>query len=579
MTAPVRGAIILRVHRPRVAALATAALIACGDAGGRDTGGPGITTASAPTGPDPTAATAAASTGDDDTAGPAPTDTTAPSPTQGDPTTAPDDPTGGPPPLDCTAHPDDPACDCDARRGDDYVLGPCAPACRDEAWRYVLWLTSYNVAGTLGYGEHQGLGVLGTRYLYDRRYAPADGVDAPWRPGGGLWSVGAAVTVAEQFRARTTAPGGEVYEVAEELPGDADDLFSGETSPRVPVLLPHPELDVAALCEPPETVLDRRFYNHGRTLAEEVPNHPWDSFFIRRDLIPLQALAAIEVVRRPDGTLVGPGTAAAVEQCLDTLRDGFCDARCGNCSYVLSTGFGVPLGDPPANQIDGIPQGTHGPYQIGPDGALVDARDNFSRLEDGRVVWYVGGSSFGRAAQVAEYDPWPDPDPVVVDPGSFLSVVGPLGPGETIPDQYEDAFTHCVDPDAWVSSQSPILTTPMISGRWGHNSNSDAQADLVHFLDCADDPVAAADPLWWNDSACLACGEPRLENGAPTQAPCQDLTFTAASYWDAAPGAHDVDDLDLGRYTAVGPERVEAARMSLVPDPVCAFSQQPVFGM
>lgn len=555
---------------------------ACGDGSGRDSAGPGsgLTSASGATTPGGSAdaTDAATETGVDPTGG-------GPGASAGATSamTATSDATeGDPPPIDCPQHPDDPACDCDAKDGADYRLGPCDPACQDETWRYVLWATSYNVSGTLGYGEHQGLAILGTHYRYDRRYATADGVSAPWRPGGALWAVGAPVSAADQFRARTMAPGGEQYEESVEMPGDVDDLFPGETSPLTPVLAPHPVLDAAALCEAPTRVVDRRLYNHGRTLAEEVPNHAWDSFFERRDLIPLQALAAIELTRRRDGTLAGPGTAGEVEQCLETIRDGFCDAQCGNCSYVLSTGFGLPLSSTPDNQIVDIPKGTQGPYQEGPTGAPVDARSNYSRLEDGRIVWYVGGSSWGRSEEVAEYVPakWPDPDLVPLDAGSYVSVVGPLGPGQMVPNQYDDPFTHCVDPDAWVVSQSPILTTSMISGRWGHNSNSDAQADLVQFLDCGDAPVKAADPLWWNDSACHACGEPRLEGGSvPTQAPCEDLTFTAASYWEVAPGAHDVDDLDLGRYTAVGPERVKAAYMSQVPDPVCAFSQQPVFGM
>lgn len=557
---------------------------ACGDAGGRDTAGPasGIALTAG------TGSSGETLTGSDPSGGPgnAPTDTGPGEATSNATTTAATtltttDATSGGPALDCAQHPDDPECDCDAKDGADYRLGPCDPACQDEARRYVLWVTSYNVSGTLGYGEHQGLALLGTRYRYDRRYTRDHGVDAPWRPGGVLWAVGAAVSTAEQFLARTTAPGGEHYEDSVEMPGDEDDLFPGETSPQTPVLAEHPVIDAAALCEAPTTVLDRRLYNHGRTLAEEVPNHAWDSFFDRRDLIPLQTLAAIEVVRRRDGTLEGPGAASDVEQCLDTIRDGFCDSQCGNCSYVLPTGFGVPLSSPPDNQIEDIPQGTMGPYQEGPNGEPVNARTNYGRLEDGRSVWYVGGSSWGRAEDVAKFSPdqWPDPDLLTLDTGSFISVVGPLAPGDQLPDKYDDAFTHCVDPAAWVSSQSPILTTTFISGRWGHNSNSDAQADLLQFLDCADAPLEAMDPLWWNDNACHACGDPRLEAGVPTQAPCQDTTFTATSFWEVAPGAHDVDDLNLGRYTAVGPERVKASHMSQVPDPVCAFSQQPVFGM
>ncbi|MEZ4453390.1 MAG: hypothetical protein R3B09_28255 [Nannocystaceae bacterium] len=503
-------------------------------------------------------------------------------PSGGDPSTgvATSETTDGPP-IDCAAHPEDPACACDAMEGGEYTLGPCSPGCRDEVWRYALWVTSYNVAGTLGYGEHQGIALLATRYRYDPRFPATDGIEAPWRVGGALWAVGDGISESAQFLARTTAPGGEVYGPSEELPGDSDDLFAGEMQPETPTLVAHPVIDASALCEPPERVIDRRFYNHGRTLAERVPNHAWDSFFWRRGLIPLENLAAFEVSRTHDGQEAGVAADAAVRACLDVLDDGFCDARCGNCSYTLSTGFGVPFSSPPDNQIEGIPQGTTGPYQIGAMGQLVEVRENTSRLEDGRIVWYAGGSSWGRASEVADYAPeeWPDPDPVTVDAASFMSVVGATTPNQPIPSDYDDAFTHCVDPTAWYASQSPILTTSLISGRWGHNSNSDAEAELRQFLDCADDPAGAALSTHWNAAACAACGEPRTVDGAPTQAPCQDLTHTAWSYWEVTPGIHNVDDLDLGRFSAVGSERVAVDHLSGVPDPICAWSGEPVYGM
>lgn len=567
--------------------IVAAAVAACGDPDGRGTLGSGAGVSGAgklsETAADEGESESDAASGEGDTTMDG--DSDAGTGTSGDDSATESDSgsdTTGPPPVDCAVNPDDAACDCEAMEGGDYVLGPCDPACRDQSWRYALWVSNYNVAGTLGYGEHQGMALIGTRYSYDPRYAPTDGEAAPWRPSGSLWAMGDAVSEAQQFRARTTAPGGETYVEPVEMPGDVDDLFINETLPLTPVLAAHPVIDSAALCEEPERVIDRRFFNHGRTLAERVPNHAWDSFFWRRDLIPLEEVAAFEVARTHDGVAQGVGTAEEVGACLDVLRDGFCDARCGNCSYVLPTGFGLPFGQAPANQIQGIPEGTEGPYQVGVSGQLVNARTNYSRYEDQRIVWYVGGSSWGRAVDIVGYAPdeWPDPDLITTDPNAFMSVVGDVTQSQPIPDEYDDSFTHCVDPNAWVSSQSPILSTSLLSGRWGHNSNSDAEAQRIQFMDCGAAPVASADPLWWNESACTVCGEPRLtDQNVPTQAPCQDTTHTATSYWDVTPGAHDVDDLDLGRFTAVGPERLAAEHLSAMPDPICAWSSEPVFGM
>lgn len=489
--------------------------------------------------------------------------------------------------LDCFADPDNPACDCEARDANGaFVLGPCEAHCMTETWRYGLWVSVYNVAGTLGYGEHQGLGAIGYRYAYDTRFESADGMAAPWRlADGSAWSVGAAVAAAEQFRMRTSAPGGESYADAVIVEGDEDDLWAGESNPQVPTSQAHAVLDHAALCEMPELVLDERYFNHGRSLAETVPNHEWDSFFTRRDLIPLHQLQAIEITVHPDGAIQGPGSPEAVAQCLDVIEDGFCEARCGNCSYVLSAGFtGTPFsGFTPGHQAAGFPAGSAGPFQVGGNGQLVGARTNYATVEDGRDVVYVGGSSWGRPSEVSEYGPadWPDPDGVAVDPNAWMSVAGSDDQGpDGIPDEWTDPFTHCVDPNAVFGSQSPAGFPRFISGRWGHNSNSDAEALYRQFEGCATDPATAVDSGWWNDSVCSACGTPRLSpDGTPVQAPCQDTTHTATSYWERAPGLHNIEDFDPGRYSAVDAARVPVTAMSQVPDPICQWSADPVFGM
>ncbi|MCX4242498.1 hypothetical protein [Paraliomyxa miuraensis] len=487
-----------------------------------------------------------------------------------------------------------PACDCTATdETGERLLGPCHPGCQETYWRWSMWTTGYNVSGTLGYGEHQGNGIIGYAYRYDPRFGPADGVERPWRtPQGQPWAVGDGSGEAEQFTMRTQNPGGEIYVEPVVMPGDEDGLWSGETLPLVPSSVEHAAIEAAALCEEPQRLVDVRHYNHGRTLAQTVPNHAWDSFFTTRGLIPMALLEVIELHRSADGAYDSPtlvlhdGVEQDVDACLHTIDDGFCDARCGNCSYVMPTGFiGTAFGaTAPGHQITGIPAGSNAPFQVG-DGGLVAARSNWSALEDGHTVWYVGGSVWGRAQEVASYgfDDWPDPDGVpALAPGeAWMSVAGAdLVGGDGIPDEWTDPFTHCVDPsDGW-GSQRPAGWPRFISGRWGHNSNSDAEASLRQFLGCAQDPAQAATDDWMQANACDACGVPHQDpSGQPTQHPCRDFTHTATSYWERSPGTHDVDDLDPGKLDAVGLPRAPTDSWADLPKPQCRDGGQPVYGM
>lgn len=488
-----------------------------------------------------------------------------------------------------------PACDCTAiDASGELLLGPCHPGCTDTHWRWSLWTTNYNVAGTLGYGEHQGNGLIGYAYRYDPRFGPADGLDPPWRgAGGALWAMGDGNDEPAQFRMRTINPGAETYVAPQVMPADEDDLWPSETLPWVPESQAHPRVDAAALCELPERLIDVRHFNHGRTLAETVPNHAWDGFFASRGLIPLALLEVIELTRTAAGEWSSPtlpaaqGMPEAVAACLAVVDDGFCDSRCGNCSYVMPTGFiGTPFAaSEPGFQIAGVPAASVAPYTVS-DAGLVAARTNWSEAEDGHTVWYVGGSVWGRAQDVASYadhGDWPDPDGVPAEaPGdAWMSTAGADVQGnDGIPDDWTDPFTHCVDPSDFAGSQRPASWPRFISGRWGHNSNSDAEASLRQWLGCAQDPVAAVTDAWTSAFACDACGTPRVgPGGEPTQQPCRDHTHTATSYWERSPGTHDVDDFDPGKHDAVEQPRMPTDSWAELPKPVCRSSGEPVYGM
>ncbi len=494
--------------------------------------------------------------------------------------------------------PGQPECDCSATdETGQLLLGPCHPGCQETYWRWSMWTTNYNVSGTLGYGEHQGNGIIGYAYRHDPRFGAEDGVERPWRTAAGqLWSMGAAVSEAEQFAMRTQNPGAETYLPATVMEGDEDDLWPSETLPLVPQSVEHPTLEGTALCEAPQKLVDVRHYNHGRTLAETVPNHEWDSFFARRDLIPLQLLEVIELTRHADGTFSSPslpvesgeeGMADAVDACLGIIDDGFCDSRCGNCSYVMPTGWsGLPFAaTEPGYQIQGIPAASAAPYTMG-DAGPVAARTNWSDMEDGHTVWYVGGSVWGRAEDITgytDYGDWPDPDGVWPEaPGdAWMSMAGDDNEGgDGIPDWWTDPFTHCVDPSDSEGSQRPAGWPRFISGRWGHNSNSDSEASLRQFRGCAQDPQVAVTDAWTGTFACDACGLPRVaDSGALVQHPCRDLTHTAISYWEHSPGTHDVDDLDPGKLDGVEEPRAVTDSWAALPKPICRTSGQPVYGM
>jgi hypothetical protein len=476
--------------------------------------------------------------------------------------------------------PAEPACDDVDALTSALCVAPCDVRCATSTSRFSLWVTQYDVWRTLGYGEHQGLGLIGMRYTYDTRASAGAGMAAPWRhDDGALWAQGDEVEPARQLEMRTRNPGGETADaVPISLPADG-------TSGRA-------DIDRFALCSV-ESILDERLYNHGRTLAESVPQDDGDAFYRDRALIPLRLLSSFEVTT--PAAALEPADEAA--RCLGVIEDGYCDAVCGNCSYSAD------LNNPNADWVDVAQPGGQLPTPAQPTGGSpppaycpedeatttiesqrLCGRSPWSTLEDGHEVFYVGGSIWG---------PGDDPEQ---DGVAWMSWADGAWP---------DPFTHCYDPNGAHPQQTPfgsVFVGPgrMITGKWGHNSNSDAEAALRHFLGCAADPVTAAEPAWFNADAdgspCTACGHPRDVDAEPTQWPCVDATQTASLGWgydtwtDArgigatvtTVGAHDVADFDLGKYD--GTDRSDpgfgpAETWADLPKPICRTSGEPVYGM
>ena len=393
---------------------------------------------------------------------------------------------------------------------------PTAPACSErcstENYRWSFWVTQYNVGNTWGNGEHQGIRVLGHKYKHDSRFWPdgrpksqAKGNQTaalktrPWRhdQSGLLWKQGMSVSTQRQFEMRTTNPGGESsawVPVSQQASWEASNKLCGY-----------------------EQVLRKDIYNHGRSLAETVPT---DYYYASKNLIPIRQLTA--------GTATETWTSASsphhedVQECMEVLDDGFCDSVCGNCSYVL------------------------------PDAAHEDGWDSLSPLlAVSRKVW----------ASVTE-----GVKPVMYVNGGKAVVIG----GNTIPASTEredwgisywdtlwpDPFVHCSagDEQEIKSTVLPLALNwgdqfRVVTGRYGHNSNSDAEAEYLHFRNCMSAPKKFLNPTTSN--ACGACGVARA---TAHQTPCVDFTNRAASSWGRTKGIHNVDD-KLGVYPGGGSSR------------------------
>ncbi len=271
------------------------------------------------------------------------------------------------------------------------------------------------------------------------------------------------------------------------------------------------EVDDAALCDF-QQLHERLIYNHGRTLAK------------RADTI--KRLASVELGPAEWARYRNPQSGFsrrvdAVGDCMAAITDGYCDSVCGNCSYVL-----------PEDAI-----GT-----IDTENAIDEQAAQFPVPEGDprQVVYYVGGRKADASPETARWG---------------MS-------------HYKDPYTHCRGPRSGEPTQALSSkkgwfggNERRIIGRFGHNSNTDAEAEYTQFVSCESAPRTKP------TVACGICGFRRdTVNHEPSQWPCLDGGNTAQRDWIRNTRGPSTSDPDLGRDP---PER----------PPICRTSGKPVWGM
>lgn len=450
--------------------------------------------------------------------------------------------------VDC-ANPMQPVCD---QRGASavtpqnpagYCLGMCNGTCQSRWWRWSFWVTQYDVqAWNFDIGEHQGISIFGDEYRYDDRFAwNAPGAAMPpWRhPNQRLWQIGDAVTVPRQLEMRTTNPSGESPAMVQQH--------------SVPA-------STNAFCGHARTY-DTSLYNHGRTMARAVPS---DGEFRNRNLLPLRHLDDSHQCQRRDGTWCFNANVyppATLDRCFRSISDGLCDSGCGNCSYVAVDAADTAGGLAYYEQITEA-------RPLAPVAA---------RGELGRRVVYVGGN--GAAATVAR---------TVINYWRRLAGIGWV---ITSTGGVDAPFTHCVDradearfPGAL--NQNPqqfVLVGGTLTGIWGHNSNTDAEAERTMFRQCDTAPAALLAPGGLAARVCGVCGRDEVL-AAPTQYPCRRKTNTARRFWAPTSGIHNVDDWGVGLWPGFtgNPQQANNPAWRAAPPrpiPQCNWGGFPVWGM
>jgi hypothetical protein len=324
---------------------------------------------------------------------------------------------------------------CSDRATDGSFCRPvCDVACQKTHAHYSFWVSVFEVANTGGLGRHQGIAILGAEMSIDERFKLADRPDLAQQHG---WP-------------QTVLP---------ELPPDMAQTMTdaGRFAPF-------------AMCDAPKIVLDQPLFNHGRTLLRD-PAHAANRLEMR------SAHGDGDPGAAENAALAGTRAwSAQVKACLGGVKDGQCDAVCGNCSYVL----------PPAG-LDPMRGG------------------DWSKPSS-----LVAGS--GKCSDESSYYGGPNQE----TRDSFLG------------NPYPNPFTHCAKQGCGTNDETPTISglwwssDAVVSGRYGHNSNADAEAEYRAFSGCVAGEFDTTE-------MCRACGDPMQPNH---QDPCGARTNTAATWWD-----------------------------------------------
>lgn len=260
-----------------------------------------------------------------------------------------------------------------------------------------------------------------------------------------------------------------------------------------------------ALCAKPEVILDRPLANHGRPLSRD-----------ERDRASRVRLLSRSLDESPRDTQA-KATVAKVRACVERITNGYCDSVCGNCSYVL------------------------------PEAAIMTSAAGDYSAPASRVASAPGGETY--------YG------------GPGQRSISKDGSDSTYPNPY----THCAQLGAGAETEAPSLKSLVVdaplSGLYGHNSNTDAEAEFVALTACLEGRDGTA-------QACGVCGrEAGGPTGARTQMPCVSRTNTAANFWTKT-----ADPLVGGTFRDKVPPVRRASTASDSP-PQCSWAQFAVHGM
>jgi len=175
----------------------------------------------------------------------------------------------------------------------------------------------------------------------------------------------------------------------------------------------------------------------------------------------------------PMSTAPGGGAwFAGLKACMKAIPNGYCDQVCGNCSYVL------------------------------PDAALALSQPDWLSEPGNSVYSNPSGASYygGRSEDGSTMTSW-------THDGAFLA----------------NPFTHCANASPGGTDEVQVVKD--ISGRFGHNSNTDAAAAFAAFQECKDFPLLGAVA---GASACGVCGT-TVSPGK--QDPCAAHSNNATPWW------------------------------------------------